>query len=340
MAKAETAGKNQTGALRTSADVPGHFSLSSRRFAGVSKYGGKTLVNVREYYEKDGSLRPGSKGISLTVNQYDRLRKTVDEIDAARGKEPFEESRFKLSENRFVTVREYNSKILVDVREYYAADGGEMKPGKKGISLGADQWERLKTAMPGLARSLSLDGHAGEREEGTRGDATVAGGPVAPVAPVAPVPSQRGRASDAQARGADRRDNARCRLGTSMKFVTLENWRGQDVLDIREYYGQEGDLKPGKKGISLSTGQVKTLLAGLSSISDALSRGDASYALALSSKRRVTVSIFNQVPMVSIREFYEKEGKLLPTKKGISLTSEQWAPCRDAVTNLSKVMTF
>ena len=35
---------------------------------------------------------------------------------------------------RFVDVRDFKGKTLVDIREYYDA-GGELKPGKKGISL-------------------------------------------------------------------------------------------------------------------------------------------------------------------------------------------------------------
>ena len=33
--------------------------------------------------------------------------------------------------------------------------------------------------------------------------------------------------------------------------------KGSTLIDIREYYGSEGDEKPGKKGIALSVEQVK-----------------------------------------------------------------------------------
>ena len=32
------------------------------RFATVSEFRGKVLISIREYYEKDGELRPGKKG--------------------------------------------------------------------------------------------------------------------------------------------------------------------------------------------------------------------------------------------------------------------------------------
>ncbi|KAJ3684708.1 hypothetical protein LUZ61_013872 [Rhynchospora tenuis] len=52
---------------------------------------------------------------------------------------------------------------------------------------------------------------------------------------------------------------------------------------------------------------------------------------ALSSKRRVTLQEFRGKTLVSIREFYEKDGKQLPSSKGISLTVEQWEAFRNAV---------
>uniref|UniRef100_A0A182JI93 Transcriptional coactivator p15 (PC4) C-terminal domain-containing protein n=1 Tax=Anopheles atroparvus TaxID=41427 RepID=A0A182JI93_ANOAO len=41
-------------------------------------------------------------------------------------------------------------------------------------------------------------------------------------------------------------------------------------------------------------------------------------------KRKVTVSEFKGRVYVNIREYYEKDGKTLPSKKGISLTVPEW----------------
>ena len=40
------------------------FQLSKMRFATVTQFRGKKMVNIREFYEKDGELAPGRKGIT------------------------------------------------------------------------------------------------------------------------------------------------------------------------------------------------------------------------------------------------------------------------------------
>ncbi|ALO60291.1 hypothetical protein CNA01205 [Cryptococcus deneoformans JEC21] len=52
---------------------------------------------------------------------------------------------FKLSEYRRLTVRTFKGKTLVDIREMYKdKSSGALKPGSKGISLTAEQWEILR----------------------------------------------------------------------------------------------------------------------------------------------------------------------------------------------------
>ncbi|KAK9950182.1 hypothetical protein M0R45_005683 [Rubus argutus] len=49
-----------------------------------------------------------------------------------------------ISKNRRVTVRNWNGKVIVDIREFYVKEGKQL-PGKKGISLPMDQWNVLRS---------------------------------------------------------------------------------------------------------------------------------------------------------------------------------------------------
>ncbi|OCU02624.1 hypothetical protein XELAEV_18008388mg [Xenopus laevis] len=58
-----------------------------------------------------------------------------------------EDNMFQIGKMRFVSVRDFKGKVLIDVREYFMDQAGEMKPGRKGISLNPEQWNQLKEQM-------------------------------------------------------------------------------------------------------------------------------------------------------------------------------------------------
>lgn len=57
--------------------------LAKNRKVKVRKFAGKLMVDIREFYIKDGVELPGKKGISLSMDQWDVLREHIEEIDQA-----------------------------------------------------------------------------------------------------------------------------------------------------------------------------------------------------------------------------------------------------------------
>ncbi|KAJ9137414.1 PC4-domain-containing protein [Coniochaeta hoffmannii] len=79
-AKGEKSGKT--------AEAEGPFwELSSKRRVNVTKFNNALLINIREYYEADGELKPGKKGISLSVDQYKEFLKAIPAINEQLRKE-------------------------------------------------------------------------------------------------------------------------------------------------------------------------------------------------------------------------------------------------------------
>ncbi|KAF8540682.1 transcriptional Coactivator p15-domain-containing protein [Trichophaea hybrida] len=71
-----------------------YWELGGRlRRVTVSKFKGKTFINIREHYEKDGKVLPGKKGISLNAEQFDALVSVLPQIEASLADEDIELTR-------------------------------------------------------------------------------------------------------------------------------------------------------------------------------------------------------------------------------------------------------
>lgn len=56
------------------------WELDQKKRASVRSFGGKTFVDIREFYLKDGKWSPGKKGITLQLAQFRKLLEVADEI--------------------------------------------------------------------------------------------------------------------------------------------------------------------------------------------------------------------------------------------------------------------
>jgi len=60
-----------------------------------------------------------------------------------------------LGNNKHIVVREFKGKTYIDIREYYVDKNTmETKPGKKGISLNCEQYQKLKTFLDDVDHAL------------------------------------------------------------------------------------------------------------------------------------------------------------------------------------------
>ncbi|XP_065358326.1 RNA polymerase II transcriptional coactivator [Calliphora vicina] len=60
-----------------------HWVLEKQRQVRINEFRGRKLIDIREYYEKNGESLPGKKGISLSVDQWKKLLAIADEINGA-----------------------------------------------------------------------------------------------------------------------------------------------------------------------------------------------------------------------------------------------------------------
>jgi len=71
-----------------------YWELGGRlRRATVSEFKGKTYIGIREYYEKDGQVLPGKKGISMGIDQFNAFISLLPQIEKELGKKNIKPSR-------------------------------------------------------------------------------------------------------------------------------------------------------------------------------------------------------------------------------------------------------
>ncbi|XP_055055929.1 SUB1 regulator of transcription b [Misgurnus anguillicaudatus] len=73
---------------------------------------------------------------------------------SAKSDKNCEDNMFQIGKLRYVSVRDFKGKVLIDIREYWMDQSGEMKPGKKGISLNPEQWNQLKEQMSDIDEAI------------------------------------------------------------------------------------------------------------------------------------------------------------------------------------------
>ncbi|TFK75416.1 PC4-domain-containing protein [Pluteus cervinus] len=67
--------------IRSDADGNKYVELGKKRRGTVRSFKGSTFLDIREFYEASGESKPGKKGITLSQEQWELLKKCQSDID-------------------------------------------------------------------------------------------------------------------------------------------------------------------------------------------------------------------------------------------------------------------
>ncbi|XP_043540264.1 SUB1 regulator of transcription a [Chiloscyllium punctatum] len=116
----------------------------------------REVVSTSSDSESDSEVdQKAKRKKSAPVEKPVKKQKSGESSGGAKcAKSDKDDNLFQIGKMRYVSVREFKGKVLIDVREYWMNQDGEMKPGKKGISLLPDQWNQLKEMIPDIDDAL------------------------------------------------------------------------------------------------------------------------------------------------------------------------------------------
>ncbi|KAF9696833.1 hypothetical protein EKO04_005602 [Ascochyta lentis] len=121
-------------------------------FQKASSGGFKKGYTKKRSPEDDDDAPRASKKSKGDGDEEEDVAPLVPKLQIDDDKNPFVPINH--SGKRRVTVSDFKGTTLISIREYWTNDGGELKPGKKGISLSVEQYNALLAAAPILESVL------------------------------------------------------------------------------------------------------------------------------------------------------------------------------------------
>lgn len=123
------------------------------------------------------------------------------------------------------------------------------------------------------------------------------------------------------------------KISSSQSLMAPSQKRKSDYASDDGFVAQDDDSdRPSK----ISKKSAKSNYFAIPTVSKLDEDGNSYWEI--SKNRRVTVSEFKGKRMVSVREYYEQGGKMLPGKKGISMTMEQYSAFVELLPHIEDVL--
>ncbi len=120
------------------------FNIGRGLHVEATHYNGRPRIDIRIWNQEEEMKMRTRKGISLTLSQWETLLKYRHHIDGdfdrLREKTPVDSS-YNLGEDTYATLT--SPYRVINIRQWYRADDGVLKPGRKGITLRFSEWEHI-----------------------------------------------------------------------------------------------------------------------------------------------------------------------------------------------------
>ncbi|KAF4551364.1 RNA polymerase II transcriptional coactivator-like protein [Elsinoe fawcettii] len=122
-----------------------YWELSTNRRVSITSFKGKSMINIREYYEKDGKNLPGKKGIALPMEQYETLLSLLPQVEEVLKKQGIEVGRPEYGGKAKAAAAEEEQEDEDDGKPEGEEDDEEeeIKPAKKARETDGDRKSKL-----------------------------------------------------------------------------------------------------------------------------------------------------------------------------------------------------
>lgn len=118
----------------------------------------KNLKRSRRDDEEDEDASSDQE-VKSTSKSSKSTKKAKTSRATDSGKDDDGNSFWSLGGTRRATVSSFKGRTFINIREYYTDAAGDLKPGKKGIMLTPEQYNKLLEAIPSINAELRDKGH-------------------------------------------------------------------------------------------------------------------------------------------------------------------------------------